>query len=231
MSLDGLHTRAEVGQAGGCPSKSRMLSKAIVLWYAVLTAAGAWAQAPAPWVSTEDDPQPLPVSPRPTPRPSAPPDPRDEIVPFNRLAKDNIAVQAKQSSSSDRFPDAVASRAPLPVTTKIVQVELTAKSTEAGPAVVEFYTVHREKGRDMISSAKRQTSANGSGSYQFKTLSIVVPPVKATAASAPPSNGAFLIGWFVRVLRDGKVVGYAGSAPAFDLLAQDPRELAARRGR
>lgn len=196
----------------------------------MLAAVGAWAQAPAPWVSTEDDPQPLPASQRPTPRPSATPDARDEIVPFNRLAKDNIPVRAKQSSSSDRFPDAVASRAPLPVTTKIVHVELTAKSAEAGPAVVEFYAVHREKGRDAISPVKKQASPTGSGVFQFQTLSIIVPPTSATATNAP-SNGAFLVGWFVRVLRDGKVVGYAGSAPAFDLLAQDPRQLAVRRGR
>ncbi|MFZ4681121.1 MAG: hypothetical protein ACOYMS_01360 [Terrimicrobiaceae bacterium] len=116
--------------------------------------------------------------------------------PFNKLGKENVAVRVDATTKNPNFHG----RGP-----RGFNVQIVGKNT--GSAVMEFCYEVKPKG---ASSPSILLAGRGICSGTLDTFDVTIP-----GTYSPKEQG----GWFVRVVKNGSVIGVAGSSFKFEEMA------------
>jgi hypothetical protein len=124
--------------------------------------------------------------------------------PFDRMSREQISVTANVTARSVDSGDS---------TGKTLDVSI-AGNNIGGIAVECLYVVEavpgtREAGTQRILVAGQGYTAEPRDNFQFRVGTL--------------NQSTKLKGWFVRVVRDGAIIGVAGSSPKFEAMAADPK--------
>ena len=184
------------------------------------------SKAPIVFVSKAHHATP-PATPAPasTLPPAVPANTSGPIGRYNGLATGNIMVIATPSTVSGVTPGGTTrdpSSGAEPHGGKVMEVRLSENGVAGAPAQVEFFIVVKPHGSNESIVPKQGTpdpSTPGRWIFDMTTeQSSTTPP----APDAAHGNDSRILGWFVRAVRNGRVIGYCASSFNYEQYAMNP---------
>lgn len=125
----------------------------------------------------------------------------DVLVGFDPLAKGNVRVEGKSIAGGTTGSQLSK--------IKTILVEVSPIGAPAGPVEVEFCSLKQFPQKTEPSLVKKVA------------IELMAGSGKCSFTDAVDSAGE-LIGWAVRVVKEGRIIGVSGSSPKFVAMASDP---------
>lgn len=156
----------------------------------------------------------------------------EDLKPYDRLSRDNVEVKALAVSSGSKvetnWRTRYGSYAKDIKQLKLVEVSLSKVGTDKGPVTLEFYTVVRQEGGngERIEKAEGLEDADKANTWVF-AASASRSHQRYRYSNTDYKSGEKIMGWFVRAIRDGQIVGIAASPSAFERYASSKEKFAA----
>lgn len=147
-----------------------------------------------------------------------------ELKPYDRLSRDNIEVKAQAVSTGSKvetnWRSWYGSYYKDFKQLKLVEVSLSKVGDSKGPVTLEFYTVMKQEGGngERIVKAEGLQDAERANTWVF-AASASRSHLRYRYSNADYKSGEKIMGWFVRAIRDGQIVGIAASPSAFERYA------------
>lgn len=141
----------------------------------------------------------------------------ENLEALNRLAKDNVSVKVDVLEAGRRQEKNRSF--------KNLRVSLEPVGAKPLPCLVQLFVTTKNDKQSLMHFCWENTALEGVGSFEFST------DIKGRKYDGKYSlsldyqlrTGASILGWFVRVVRDNRVIGTAGSNPAMVILAEKPK--------
>jgi hypothetical protein len=151
-----------------------------------------------------------------------------DIKPYDRLGKENVRITAKvivAGTSIDRQWGSDSGSYERNRTSSLeVEVVVSPIGAKAEPLALHFYFVIRDhsSGKEVPSQCDVQALAVGSGTARFSGDASRYETRYGGSGGKKNTSGNAFAGWFVRAVRDRKIVGIAGSAAKYEEMAAKP---------
>jgi hypothetical protein len=151
------------------------------------------------------------------------------IAPYDRLAKGNILVESHVLTSGSEdyifWYSRWGSYSKSCIQKKLVEIRLSGIGNSGAPAVVEFFRVLRINNREIcVQSEGQNIKSDGQGTWCVQLTSESYE-VYYKSLGIREQIGLKMVGYFVRVMRDNRIVGYFAAPSAYERFALDPKNI------
>ena len=149
-----------------------------------------------------------------------------DLRPFDRLGRDNVTLDAKSvangAATRNEYETDYGSYDKTKDQDKDIAVRVLEVSPSSKKLSIEFYFVFRDARTNKESFVPAVVFKEENGMLIFRERATSTD-TKLAMIGVRTKTGESIYGWFVRAVRDGRIVAVAGSAERFVKMAGDPK--------